>query len=77
MGKITVFEKDNVCVDYLILSRQHAQLNFKNGKVEYFSVSTQWRVADTIEDAIKNIIESDTKYDGKAPLHYMIEKDIY
>lgn len=59
-----------------ILTRQCAQLNFKNGKVEYFSVSTQWDKADTIEEAIRNILEADKKYDGKTPLHYMIDEDI-
>lgn len=59
-----------------ILTRQCSQLNFKNGKVEYFSVSTQWDEADTIEEAIRNILEADKKYDGKTPLHYMIDEDI-
>lgn len=59
-----------------ILTRQCAQLNFKNGKVEYFSVSTQWDEADTIQEAIKNILEADKKYNGKTPLHYMIDEGI-
>ena len=76
MSKIEVFEQGNLCIDYEILSRQCSQLNFKNGKVEYFSVSTQWDEADTIEEAIKNILEADKKYKGKAPLHYMIEEGV-
>ena len=50
-----------------ILERQHTTLNFKDGKVEYFSISTQWEVVDTIDDAIKHILEADQKYNGKAP----------
>lgn len=65
MSKITVFEKDNLCIDYKILTRQCAQLNFKDDKVEYFSISTQWDTADTVEDALRNILEADAKYEGK------------
>lgn len=68
MSKITVYEQGNLCIDYEILSRQCAELNFKDGKVEYFSVSTQRDTADTIEDAIRNILEADEKYDGKPPM---------
>ena len=73
MSKITVFEKDNLCIDYSILFRQCAQLNFKDGKVEYFSISTQWAVSNTIEDAFRNIFEADAKYDGKPSLQYALE----
>ena len=73
MSKITVFEKDNLCIDYRILTRQCVQLNFKDEKVEYFSISTQWGVADSIEDALRNIIEADIKYDSKSSLQYALE----
>lgn len=73
MSKITVFEKDNLCIDYKILTRQCTQLSFKDDKVEYFSISTQWGVADTIEDALRNILEADAKYDGKSSLQYALE----
>lgn len=68
MSKITVYEQSNPCIDYEILSRQCAELSFKDGKVEYFSVSTQRDTADTIEDAIRNILEADTKYGGNPPM---------
>lgn len=67
MSKIQVFERDNLCIDYKILSRQCAKLRFKDGKIEYFSISTQWDTADTIEEAIRNILKADEKYNGKAP----------
>lgn len=73
MSKSTVFEKDNLCIDYRILTRQCVQLSFKDEKVEYFSISTQWGVADTIEDALRNILEADAKYDGKSSLQYALE----
>lgn len=57
-----------------ILTRQHATLSFSNGKVEYFSISTQWNTANTVEEAIDKILEADAKYDGKAPLDYAIDK---
>lgn len=57
-----------------VLTRQRVELHFQNGKVEYFSVSTQWDTADTIEDAIKNILEADKKYNGKTPLNSAIDK---
>lgn len=57
-----------------ILTRQHTEFKFKDGKVEYFSISTQWGMADTIEEAIKNILEADKKYDGKVPsIHYNLK----
>ena len=76
MSKITVFEQGNLCIDYEILTRQHTEFKFKDGKVEYFSISTQWDVADTIEEAIKNILEADKKYDGKVPLAHCNSKPI-
>lgn len=53
-----------------ILERQCANFNFRNGKVEYFSISTQHDKADTIEEAIQNILDADAKYNGQAPLTY-------
>lgn len=73
MSKNQIFEQGNLCIDYEILSRQCAQLNFKDGKVEYFSISTQWDTADTIEDALRNILETDAKYEGKSSLQYALE----
>ena len=64
---INIFEYEK------ILSRQCAQLNFEDGKVRYFSISTQWGEADTAEDAIRNIIDADIKYEGKTPFGYVIE----
>lgn len=52
-----------------ILSRQCAELNFKNGRVEYFSISTQWGSANTVEEAILNILDADVKYNGLSPLY--------
>lgn len=61
-----------------ILERQCTKLSFKYGKVEYFSISTQWDTADTIDEAIKNILQADKKYNGKAPLiHWMEKSDIH
>lgn len=57
-----------------ILERQDAHLRFRDGKVEYFSISTQHSEADTIEDAIKNIIEADKQFGGKSSFRYAIEK---
>lgn len=57
-----------------ILTRQHAELNFKDGVVEYFSISTQWDTANTIDEAVKNILQADKEYNGKAPIAYWIEK---
>lgn len=57
-----------------ILERQHACIRFKDGKVNYFSVSTQHGVADTIDEVVEDIIELDKKYDGKSSLAYTIEK---
>lgn len=57
-----------------ILERQCAELSFKEGKVHYFSISTQWDMADTIDEAVKNILQADKKYNGKAPIVYWMEK---
>lgn len=57
-----------------ILERQCAEFIFKNGKVKYFSISTQWDEANTIDEAVKNILQADKKYNGKAPLSYWIGK---
>ena len=56
-----------------ILSRQYAEFKFRNGQVEYFSISTQHDKAQTVEEAINNILEADKKYEGKAPLTYAME----
>ena len=57
-----------------ILERQSAYTSFKDGKVNYFSISTQHDTADTIDEAIENIIELDKKYNGKTSFAYTIEK---
>lgn len=57
-----------------ILTRQYANFKFRDGQVEYFSLSTQHDKAKTVEEAINNILEADKKYDGKAPLSFMLEK---
>lgn len=57
-----------------ILTRQRAQIDFSSGKVEYFSISTQWDKAETIEEAINKILEADKKYNGKAPLNSAFDK---
>lgn len=58
-----------------ILSKQYAELKFRNGQVEYFSISTQHGSAKTVEEAINNIVEADKKYEGMTPLGYAIAKD--
>ena len=57
-----------------ILERQCTSFEFENGKVKYFSISTQHDIADTIDEAIKNIIKCDKKYGGKSSFAYAIEK---
>ena len=57
-----------------ILTRQCAALNFSNGKVQYFSISTQWDEADTIDEAIHNIINADIKCEGKPVLDFLVDK---
>lgn len=54
-----------------ILERQYAHFSFRNGKVEYFSISTQHDAANTIIEAIQNILDADAKYNGKSPLAYV------
>ena len=49
-----------------ILERQCAELSFKEGKVNYFSISTQHGTADTIDDAVENILQADKEYNGKS-----------
>ena len=56
-----------------ILERQHAYIKFKDGKVEYFSLSTQHGKADTLSEAIHNIIKADKRQEGKSKLSYMID----
>lgn len=55
------------------LERQRTIIEFKDGKVKYFSVSTQWGEADTIEEAIEDIVKSDKLLNGKSVLRYTIE----
>jgi hypothetical protein len=57
-----------------ILERQSAHLNFEDGKVKYFSISTQHSEADTIEEAIQNIVKADECLDGKSWLRYAVDK---
>lgn len=57
-----------------ILTKQHAEFHFKDNVVEYFSISTQWDTADTIEKAVKNILQANKKYNGKAPIVHWMEK---
>lgn len=57
-----------------ILERQCAEFSFKDGKVKYFSISTQHDTANTIDDAIKSVLEADKKYNGKTQLAYLTEK---
>lgn len=56
-----------------ILERQYANFSFHNGKVQYFSISTQHDETNTIDEAIKNIIEADKKYNGHAPIAHWME----
>lgn len=56
------------------LERQSAHLNFEDGKVKYFSISTQHSEADTIEEAIQNIVEADECLDGKSWLRYAVDR---
>lgn len=57
-----------------ILEKQYAYFNFRNGQVEYFSISTQHGKAQTIEEAINNILDADKKYEGKAPINFSLNK---
>lgn len=55
------------------LERQRTIIEFKDGKVKYFSISTQWGEADAIEEAIEDIVKSDKLLNGKSVLRYTIE----
>jgi len=57
-----------------ILERQSAYLGFGDGKVKYFSISTQHSEADTIEEAIQDILKADELFKGKSSLGYVMEK---
>lgn len=57
-----------------ILSKQCAEFKFKNGIVEYFSLSTQHGTSNRWVEAISNIIEAHEKYEGKTPFTYAMEK---
>ena len=57
-----------------ILSKQCADLRFRNGIVEYFSLSTQHDTANTLIKALENILEAHEKYEGKTPFAYAMEK---
>lgn len=55
------------------LERQRTIIEFKDGKVKYFSISTQWGEVDAIEEAIEDIVKSDKLLNGKSVLRYTIE----
>lgn len=57
-----------------ILSKQCAEFKFKNGIVEYFSLSTQHGTANTLVESISNIVEAHEKYKDKTPFAYAMEK---
>lgn len=57
-----------------ILSRQYCHIEFKDGKVYYFSISTRHDKADTLEEAITDIIEADKKFEGMTGLSYVVKK---
>lgn len=57
-----------------ILERQCTSIKFRDGKVVYFSTATQHAVADTLQEAIEAIIETDKKLDGKSPVQYLLDK---
>ena len=57
-----------------ILSKQCADIRFRNGIVEYFSLSTQHDTANTLIKALENILEAHEKYEGKTPFAYTMEK---
>lgn len=57
-----------------ILERQCASIEFRNGKVKYFSWSTQHGTADTVCEAIEDIVIADEKYGGKTPLGCMLDE---
>lgn len=57
-----------------ILSKQCAEIRFRNGIIEYFSLSTQHGTANRLVEAISNIVEAHEKYEGKTPFAYAMEK---
>lgn len=57
-----------------ILERQDAHIRFENGKVKYFSVSTQHGTANTLEKAIKNIVKADKEFNGKSEFAHFVER---
>lgn len=57
-----------------ILSKQCAEIKFRNGIVEYFSLSTQHGTANTLIESLGNIVEAHEKYEGKTPFAYAMEK---
>lgn len=57
-----------------ILERQGTYIEFYNGKVRYFSLSTQHGYADTVEEAINAILKADKDLNGKTPLAYLVEE---
>lgn len=57
-----------------LLERQGASIEFRNGKVKYFSWSTQHGTANTIYEAIEDIVIADEKYDGKTPFGCMLDE---
>ena len=57
-----------------ILSRQDCVIRFENGIVDYFSISTQHCKANTLQEAVNNIIDADKKYNGMSGLHYLINE---
>lgn len=57
-----------------ILERQSTCIEFNNGKVKYFSLSTQHGYADTVEEAVNIILKADKDLNGKTPLACLIEE---
>lgn len=57
-----------------ILARQHTYIEFKDGKVNYFSISTQHGTADTIVEAIDIIITADKDLEGMTVFNYFASK---
>lgn len=57
-----------------ILERQGAHIEFKNGKVKYFSYATQWEETNTLDKAIENIVKADEEFEGLSSWGYFIKK---
>lgn len=57
-----------------ILERQGTHIRFENGKVKYFSVSTQHGDVNTLDEAINIIVKADKKFDGKSAFSYYVER---